>query len=74
VYLGPEYKGPHREGITPITDREALIGGVLLALCIVLGVYPELMFAPMRGSVNMLVDNLANVKDLITAAPKTVGL
>ncbi len=27
VYLGAEYRGPHPEGITPITDREVFIGG-----------------------------------------------
>src|SRR5579863_6167434 len=41
VYLGAEYRGPHAESITPITDREVLIGGILLFLCIVLGIFPD---------------------------------
>ncbi|MSR58735.1 MAG: NADH-quinone oxidoreductase subunit M [Planctomycetaceae bacterium] len=74
VYLGAEYKGPHAEGITPITDREFGIAAVLLALCIVLGVYPELLFSQMRASVDLLVDNLANTKGLIKAAADVTGL
>ena len=42
VYLGAEYKGPHAEAITPITERETLIGGTLLALCILMGVFPAM--------------------------------
>jgi NADH-quinone oxidoreductase subunit M len=59
VYLGPEYKGPHAEDITPMNAREATIGFVLLAFAILMGVYPESMFALMRSSTNLLVDNLA---------------
>jgi NADH-quinone oxidoreductase subunit M len=65
VYLGAEYRGPHREAITPISEREAAIGATILALCIVLGVYPELIFTPMRASVNLLVDNLYQAKSLV---------
>lgn len=74
VYLGPEYKGPHPEAITPITEREAAIGFVLLALCIVLGVYPELIFSMMRGSTTLLVDQLAATKGLIESAAEMTGL
>jgi len=55
VYLGPEYKGPHSEDITPMNGREAFIGFVLLGLAILLGVYPESMFSLMRGSIELLV-------------------
>ena len=65
VYLGAEYKGPHKEAITPINDREKAIGFILLALCIVLGVFPELILSMMRGSVNQLIDNLAATKNLV---------
>ena len=41
VYLGPEYKGPHPEAITPINQREAAIGFILLFFAILLGVYPR---------------------------------
>jgi NADH-quinone oxidoreductase subunit M len=58
VFLGPEYKGPHKEDITPMNGREASIAVVLLVFAIVLGVYPESMFGLMRGSMELLVDNL----------------
>ncbi|MBI3861822.1 MAG: hypothetical protein HY290_07990, partial [Planctomycetia bacterium] len=64
VYLGAEYKGPHPEAITPITDREVFIGAALLLFCIVLGVYPNWMFSQMRESVNLLVDNISATKGL----------
>eukprot|EP00913_Durusdinium_trenchii_P008775 g8241.t1 len=58
VYLGPEYKGPHAEEITPMNGREMLVGSVLLLFAIVLGVYPELMFGMMRESMELLTTNL----------------
>lgn len=74
VYLGAEYKGPHAEGITPITDREVFIGGALLALCIVLGVFPDLMFSQMRASVNLLVENVSTAKGLAASIAQMTGL
>jgi NADH-quinone oxidoreductase subunit M len=41
VYLGPEYKGPHAEEITPSTLRENAIGMTILVLCILFGVFPS---------------------------------
>ena len=41
VYLGPEYKGPHAEALTPMTRREVAIAAPLLALAILFGVYPR---------------------------------
>ena len=41
VYLGPEYKGPHGESLTPITLREFSIAAPLLALAIYFGVNPQ---------------------------------
>jgi NADH-quinone oxidoreductase subunit M len=58
VYLGAEYKGPHAEAITPITDREVFIGAMLLLFCIVLGVAPGWMFSQMKASIDLLVNNL----------------
>lgn len=58
VYLGPEYKGPHAEGITPMNGREAFVGFVLLGLAILLGVYPDFMLGMMHESVNNLVVSL----------------
>jgi NADH-quinone oxidoreductase subunit M len=72
VFLGPEYKGPHPEAITPITWNEALIGSVLLALCIVMGVFPNLVFHQMDSAITLLVDQMYSAKSLGTAAVTTL--
>jgi NADH-quinone oxidoreductase subunit M len=59
VYLGPEYKGPHGDHLTPMTTRELAIAAPILAFAIVLGVYPQAVFHYMTPSVNRTVDNLA---------------
>src|SRR6185436_1679719 len=41
VYLGPEYKGPHGDHLTPSNFRENLIGTVLAIFAILFGVYPR---------------------------------
>jgi len=58
VYLGPEYKGPHGDHLTPMTSRELAIGAPLLAFCIILGVYPQFVFRYMTPSVNATVEDL----------------
>lgn len=58
VYLGAEYKGPHAEDITPMTAREATIAVTLLVMAVVLGVYPNLMFDVMNGSMAEIVDGM----------------
>ncbi|MEZ6062219.1 MAG: NADH-quinone oxidoreductase subunit M [Planctomycetaceae bacterium] len=58
VYLGPEYRGPHAEAITPINGREATVAAVLLAFAIILGVYPRLMFDVMEPSTAQLVETM----------------
>ncbi|MFN0051887.1 MAG: NuoM family protein [Planctomycetales bacterium] len=73
VYLGARYKGPHAEAITPITEREMGIAALLLFLCILLGVYPELIFSKMRESVNLLVDNLSTAKGLVQVMTTLTG-
>jgi NADH-quinone oxidoreductase subunit M len=74
VYFGAEYKGPHAEGITPMTDREKLIGGLLLAGCILFGLFPDLLFSQMRASVNLLVENLSTAKGLAGMVQQVSGL
>jgi NADH-quinone oxidoreductase subunit M len=59
VYLGPEYKGPHGDHLTPMTARELAIGAPLLAFAILFGVYPQAIFTYMTPSVNKSVENLA---------------
>jgi NADH-quinone oxidoreductase subunit M len=59
VYLGPEYKGPHGDHLTPMTPRELAIGAPLLAFAILFGVYPQAIFSYMTPSVNKTVEDLA---------------
>jgi NADH-quinone oxidoreductase subunit M len=58
VYLGPEYKGPHGEALTPLTLREFSIAAPLLALAIYFGVNPQSLLNYMTPSVNQTVDQL----------------
>jgi NADH-quinone oxidoreductase subunit M len=58
VYLGPEYKGPHGDHLTPMTAREFSIAAPILALAIFFGVYPQAIFHYMTPSVNQTVDDL----------------
>ncbi len=59
VYLGPEYRGPHGDHLTPMTPRELAIGAPLLAFAILFGVYPQAIFSYMTPSVNKSVEDLA---------------
>lgn len=59
VYLGPEYRGPHPEGLTPLTAREFMIGAALLIPAVVLGVYPQSLFQYMAPSVDRTVDEIS---------------
>ena len=59
VYLGPEYKGPHPEALTPITRREVAIAAPLLALAILFGVCPQILFSYMSPTINHTTANLA---------------
>jgi len=58
VYLGPEYRGPHGDHLTPMTPRELAIAAPLLALAIVFGVYPNAIFRYMTPSVDLTVNSL----------------
>ncbi len=60
VYLGPEYKGPHGDHITPMTPRELAIGAPLLAFAILFGVYPQAIFNYMTPTVDYNVRQLAD--------------
>jgi NADH-quinone oxidoreductase subunit M len=40
VYLGPEYKGPHGDHLTPLTMRELFVGTVLAVFAVIFGVFP----------------------------------
>jgi NADH-quinone oxidoreductase subunit M len=58
VYLGPEYKGPHPEAITPMNSREKAIGWALIVPCLALGVYPNFVFNYTNDSMERLVQTL----------------
>ncbi|TXT38564.1 MAG: NADH-quinone oxidoreductase subunit M [Planctomycetota bacterium] len=58
VYLGPEYKGPHPEAITPMNSREKAIGWALIVPCFLLGVYPNFVFNYTDKPMNKLVRTL----------------
>jgi len=59
VYLGPEYKGPHAEALTPATRREVAIAAPLLAFAVLLGVYPQALLKYQSPSVDRTVARLA---------------
>lgn len=67
VYLGPEYKGPHPEAITPMTAREVAIAAPLVVCAILFGVYPQAIFNYMTPTIDRTVNDLAawtkDVKD-----------
>ena len=60
VYLGPEYKGPHPEALTPMTLREFSIAAPLLALAIYFGVNPKALLNYMQPSVDKTVVELTD--------------
>ena len=68
VYLGPEYKGPHPEAITPANGRELTVAFVLLGLAILLGVYPWCMFGLMEESTRLLTESMQQGYQAIEAA------
>jgi NADH-quinone oxidoreductase subunit M len=73
VYLGPEYKGPHGDHLTPMTRRELAIAAPLLAFAILLGVYPQAIFNYMTPSVNKSVTDLAEWTKTVKDAPTESG-
>lgn len=60
VYLGPEYKGPHGENLTPITLRELFVAVPLFVLAIWFGVYPMTVFRYMDKTIDAQVNQLAS--------------
>jgi NADH-quinone oxidoreductase subunit M len=60
VYLGPEYKGPHGEALTPMTRREVAIAAPLLALAVLFGVYPRALLDYMTPTTHQKVQGLAD--------------
>jgi NADH-quinone oxidoreductase subunit M len=73
VYLGPEYKGPHPEALTPANGRELTVGYVLLGLAIFLGILPWSMFGLMEESTRLLTETLSSGYSALHAAPEQVS-
>jgi NADH-quinone oxidoreductase subunit M len=69
VYLGPEYKGPHAEALRPMTRREIGIAAPLVAMAILLGVYPPMLLKYVNPTVAATAQNLAGVARWAAAAP-----
>ncbi len=65
VYLGPEYKGPHEEALTPINYRELSIAVPLVILAIWFGVYPKAVLKYMDATIDQQAQQLV-------AAPSVV--
>jgi NADH-quinone oxidoreductase subunit M len=60
VYLGPTYKGPHGDHLTPMNLREFSIAAPLLALAIYFGVMPNKIFKYMEKSITQTAVDLAS--------------
>ncbi|RIK83534.1 MAG: NADH-quinone oxidoreductase subunit M [Planctomycetota bacterium] len=58
VFFGSEYKGPHAEGIAPMTGWELAIGAPILALAILFGVYPQAVLRYTDTSLQATVEDL----------------
>jgi NADH-quinone oxidoreductase subunit M len=59
VYLGPTYKGPHGDHLTPMNAREFSIAAPLLALAIYFGVFPNNLFVYMEPTITQTATDLA---------------
>ena len=71
VYLGPEYKGPHAEALTPMSHREIAIAVPLVVLALVLGIFPTVLLKYTGPTVDRLADDLSayTQRSGIAAAP-----
>jgi NADH-quinone oxidoreductase subunit M len=60
VYLGPEYKGPHEDHLTPSNLRENVIGTVLAIFAVLFGIFPyQTVLKYMDATINRQVRELA---------------
>ncbi len=74
VYLGPEYKGPHGDALTPMTRREVAIAAPLVALAVLFGVYPRVLFDYITPSVQRTVEQMTVWSEKVGDAPSDVGM
>jgi NADH-quinone oxidoreductase subunit M len=74
VYLGPEYKGPHAEALSPMTRREIAIAAPLVAMAILLGVYPQALLKYTTPTVEKtVVQKMADWTSDVNDAPRDVS-
>jgi NADH-quinone oxidoreductase subunit M len=73
VYLGPEYKGPHAEALRPMTRREIGIAAPLVAMAILLGVYPAALLRYVNPTVAAAAHKMADVARWVAAVPGDGG-
>ncbi|MGC4002947.1 MAG: proton-conducting transporter membrane subunit [Pirellulales bacterium] len=74
VYLGPTYKGPHGDHITPMTTREFCIAAPLLVMAIYFGVFPNNLFVYMQPTITQQAKDLAKwTKEIHDDKPKAVA-
>jgi NADH-quinone oxidoreductase subunit M len=59
VYLGAEYKGPHGDHLHDMDAREMALAAPLVALAILFGVFPNLIFKYLTPTVQANVEQLA---------------
>ncbi len=58
--MGPEYKGPHGEALTPITVRELSVAVPLFILAIWFGVYPNTVLKYMDPTIDQQIERLSD--------------
>ena len=73
VYLGPEYRGPHAEDITPMNGREGTVGVIIVIFAVVLGIAPFTMFDIMNPSIALLTENMQRGYDAVQPALEQVS-
>jgi NADH-quinone oxidoreductase subunit M len=60
VFLGPEYKGPHKEDLVPINGRETAVAVTLCFFAVLLGVFPyQTMLQMMTPSIELLTQQMS---------------
>jgi NADH-quinone oxidoreductase subunit M len=69
VYLGPEYKGPHGEALTPMNARELFVAVTLAVFAFLFGIFPystvlRYMDATIDQQVATLTEWTREVKDV----------
>jgi NADH-quinone oxidoreductase subunit M len=79
VYLGPEYKGPHGEALTPMTARELFVAATLAVFAFLFGIFPyptvlRYMDATIDQQVTALADWTREVKDVQLQQPPAEAL